>query len=132
MITLYEIFGILILHWFADFILQTEEQSKMKSKDISYLIGHTLTYSFVMFFGIMCIVSLNNIYTEENVFTYIFYMFLFGTTTFFFHTLTDYFTSKWTAKLWKQNKVHTFFVVIGFDQFLHYLQLFLTYKILFL
>jgi hypothetical protein len=54
----------------------------------------------------------------------------FGFITFIFHTITDYFTSRLNSKLWKKGDVHNFFVSIGFDQVLHYVQLFLTYKLL--
>ncbi len=47
------------------------------------------------------------------------------------HTITDYFTSRLNSKLWAGGKVHYFFVSVGFDQVLHYGQLFLTYHYLF-
>ena len=50
--------------------------------------------------------------------------------TFICHTVTDYFTSRLNSKLWAKGDVHNFFVSVGFDQVLHYAQLFLTYKIL--
>jgi len=34
------------------------------------------------------------------------------------------------AKLWAKGDVHNFFVSIGFDQVLHYIQLFITFKYL--
>jgi hypothetical protein len=55
---------------------------------------------------------------------------LFPIITFIAHTITDYFTSRLNAKLWAKGNVHNFFVSIGFDQYLHYLQLFITYSLL--
>jgi len=55
---------------------------------------------------------------------------LFFLITFVAHTITDYFTSRLNSKLWAEGKVHWFFVSIGFDQILHYIQLFSTYQIL--
>ena len=78
---------------------------------------------------------------------------IFAGITFICHTITDYFTSRLNSKLWAkatywgsdemkrlypidcpENKhgkyVHNFFVSIGFDQVLHYIQLFLTYSLL--
>lgn len=50
--------------------------------------------------------------------------------TFIAHTITDYFTSRLNSKLWSEGKVHNFFVSVGFDQVLHYVQLFTTYYLL--
>jgi hypothetical protein len=56
--------------------------------------------------------------------------FLFVLITFIAHTITDYFTSRLNSKLWQQGKVHNFFISVGFDQVLHYIQLFTTYYLL--
>jgi len=47
---LLEVFSILIIHWFADFVLQTDEQAKGKSKNFNDLLSHTFTYSFHLFY----------------------------------------------------------------------------------
>jgi hypothetical protein len=54
----------------------------------------------------------------------------FSTLTFIFHWSTDYVTSRLNSKLWAKGDVHNFFVSVGFDQVLHYAQLFLTYYLL--
>ena len=58
-------------------------------------------------------------------------LFLFIPITFVCHWLTDYFTSKVNTGLAieakRTTKWHDFFVNVGFDQLLHYIQLFLTY-----
>lgn len=115
---LYEILGILFVHWFADFVLQTDSQAKGKSKEWGPLLAHTINYSFVWLF-LVFIFSFTNFYDIRII--------LFPIITFFCHTITDYITSRENAKLWEKNKVHDFFVCIGFDQWLHYVQLFLTY-----
>jgi hypothetical protein len=43
------------------------------------------------------------------------------------HWLTDWITSRASSALWKDGKVHDFFVVIGADQLIHYLTLFGTF-----
>jgi len=58
---------------------------------------------------------------------YVIYSLLFMGITFICHTATDYFTSRVNAKLWEKGQVHNFFVSIGFDQYLHYIQLFVTF-----
>ena len=47
MLSLTEIFTILIVHFVADFIFQTDKQAKGKSKNWSDLLGHTSIYSLV-------------------------------------------------------------------------------------
>lgn len=114
---LVEIFSIIIIHWIADFVLQTDEQAKGKSKQWLPLLSHTVTYSVVFFVGITFFISSIN-------------AILFMLITFVAHTITDYFTSRLNSKLWAEGKVHNFFVSIGFDQVLHYIQLFTTYYLL--
>lgn len=122
---------LLFIHWVADFVLQTDKQEKNKSKNNKALISHTLNYSLVwLLLGIFWSIS-------SNIFTNFKYLFppggvlLFTGITFILHTITDYFTSRINARLWKEGKVHLFFVSIGFDQFLHFVQLFLTYRYIF-
>jgi len=118
---LYEILGILLIHWFADFVLQTDKQAKGKSKNWTDLLSHTTNYSLVWLIisiGYCCI-----LHTPPIVL-------LFAPITFICHTVTDYYTSRINSQLWEKNKVHDFFVCIGFDQWLHYAQLFITYWLL--
>jgi hypothetical protein len=58
------------------------------------------------------------------------FSFYFWLITFVCHTITDYFTSRLNSRLWAKGDVHNFFVSIGFDQVLHYVQLFTTYYLL--
>ena len=48
--------------------------------------------------------------------------------TFITHWLTDYTTSRYTTKLYLAKKEKEFFNVIGFDQWIHAVTLFLTYN----
>ncbi len=52
--------------------------------------------------------------------------------TFATHWITDYFTSRWTSKLYAKGDIHNFFVVVGLDQFIHYTTLLGTYFLLYL
>jgi hypothetical protein len=128
MIHLYEILAILFIHWFGDFVLQTDKQAKGKSENLKDLLSHTMDYSLVWFVaGVFYY-----IYGQYNPIFHIPYKTVtaFVLITFFCHTITDYFTSKLNSRLWKEGKVHNFFVSVGFDQWLHYAQLFITYYIL--
>lgn len=135
---LVEIFSIIIIHWIADFVLQTDKQAKGESKNWNDLLKHTITYSFCWLIPMGILLGKNP--PNGGIFILI---------TFICHTITDYFTSRLNSKLyqkiefWKQpyleyvNKeyrqqkigfyTHNFFVSIGFDQVLHYIQLFTTY-----
>jgi Protein of unknown function (DUF3307) len=117
MLTLHEIFIILIVHWIADFILQTDADAKGKSTSFKHLLSHTSTYWLVW---ISVAISLSG-FIDLKI------GILFSIITFFAHTITDYFTSKWVKKSFDKQDFHNGFVKIGFDQLLHYGQLFLTY-----
>lgn len=133
---------ILTLHWIGDFVLQTQWQAENKSKNIEALVNHTFTYSTVWLLPAA-------IWFAD---IHVYYPAIFVAITFISHTITDYFTSKLNSKLWDKAQfwnnveniekyghyakqehsyyVHYFFVSIGFDQLLHYTQLFLTYWLL--
>lgn len=114
---LIEIFTILIIHYIADFVMQTDWQAKNKSSNNEALLSHTLNYTAWM--------------TVLGMFMFLDYrMFMFGIITFVCHTITDYWTSRLNSKLWKEGRVHWFFVSVGGDQMLHYIQLFTTYWLL--
>jgi Na+/citrate or Na+/malate symporter len=53
-------FIIIVIHWIADFILQSYQQAKNKSKNFISLISHTITYSLFMGVGFV-LLTLNNI-----------------------------------------------------------------------
>lgn len=125
--TLIEIFIILIVHWIADFWLQTDKQAKGKSKNWRDLLSHTGNYSLVWFLIVLLFGIFNKNQTTEY---YVYSTILFVLITFICHTITDYFTSRLNSKLWQKGEVHYFFVAIGGDQILHYIQLFLTYQLL--
>ena len=106
----YAIMYIMLVHWVADFVMQTAEMVKGKSSSNRWLLAHTSTYTIVM-----AVLTLNPIYALVN-----------GV----LHTVVDYITSRWSSKLWVKGDVHNFFVVIGLDQLIHVVTLIATYKLL--
>lgn len=104
---------ILFIHWLSDFVLQTDYQARNKSKRLKALITHTALYSLAW-------ISLWPLLGK--------YTFYFIGITFIAHTFTDFFTSKLNAKLRSDNNERKFFISLGFDQFLHHVQLILTYN----
>jgi membrane-bound metal-dependent hydrolase YbcI (DUF457 family) len=141
------ILGIIITHFIADFICQTEKQAQRKSSSCKYLLGHTITYTMVwLVVGLVYVFSNLDVYNNWALSKFL-------AITFIAHTVTDYFTSRLSKKnlpesynvllrenpkedvklFWhypKGQRFYNFFVVVGGDQVLHYIQLFLTYYLL--
>jgi hypothetical protein len=115
MISFHIILFILVVHWLADFCLQTNDQALMKSTDMNQLSWHVLTYSAVWL--LMAYVLFGDWWKAGS-----FAMITCGA-----HWLTDFATSRVSKKYWERKELHDGFVIVGFDQILHYLQLFLTF-----
>jgi hypothetical protein len=97
---------ILFAHWVADFICQTHWMATNKSKDWNALYQHVAVYSIVMTIALAWMLP-----QLWGIFFVI---------TFIMHFITDAITSRITAWLWAKGDVHNFFVVVGFDQLIHY------------
>lgn len=110
---------IVFWHWVADFVGQPEWMKRDKSSSIGALTGHVGIYSAFWLFP-SCLWAC--MYGTQ--------MLWFAPITFVCHWITDYFTSRLNKRLWDNDKVNAFFISIGFDQFLHYTQLFLTFMLL--
>lgn len=100
------ILAIVWIHFVADFLLQNDKMAHSKSSSNKWLAIHVGIYSscFIVF-GSVAYVLVN----------------------FVLHFMTDYVSSRLTTKLYRANKNHWFFVVIGADQALHLTALFTTY-----
>jgi hypothetical protein len=111
------IMSVIVLHWLADFVLQTDWQAKNKSSNNIALIQHVGTYtSVIAIFAIyMFPITLALGWIVIN-----------GV----LHFITDYFTSRLNTYLWSKGRVHDFFVSVGFDQVIHYFCLFGTLIVL--
>lgn len=120
-----EILSIIFIHWVADFVLQTDKQAKGKSKNWKDLLGHTLSYSLVWIVVGSLFKVTDIVNWQHGLLT------TFVLITFICHTITDYFTSRLNSYLWIRGDVHNFFVSVGFDQVLHYIQLFVCYQLIF-
>jgi hypothetical protein len=118
--TLQIIIGILIVHFIADFYYQTHEMAVNKSKSIKWLSYHILVYTLILFLG-------GFLYWNEQHIAVVYFTLINGTA----HWIIDFFTSKATKYLWKAKQLHNFYVVLGLDQLIHYLILFISYTLLF-
>lgn len=114
MVSLWIVLGILAVHWFANFVLQTDYQAKNKGRSWDALLSYTLTYMIVWAVPAMWVMGV-----RDGV--------IFCMITFVAHTITDYFTSKLSSKLRREGREYSLYMSIGFDQLLHYIQLLLTY-----
>lgn len=107
--TLSTILIIVWLHFFSDFILQSDRMGKGKSSSEWILFQHVFLYTLpFLFFG--------PVYALVN-----------GVA----HYVTDWISSRLTTYLWKREQRHWFFVTIGADQAIHMTTLFATYVYLF-
>jgi hypothetical protein len=130
-------FIIVVIHFIADFIFQAEQWATNKSKSNRALLLHTATYSFIWFFASSflfiqpCDLS-NWAYAKVDIIK----MLEFAAITFVAHTITDYLTSRVVSQKFANNEYGSpipnlgAFTIIGFDQVLHYGQLFGTYYLL--
>ena len=91
------IYLILLVHWFADFVLQTRKQATNKSTSNYWLGKHVAAYT-------ACLMPFGWKFALIN-----------GAA----HFWTDFFTSRATSRAWKAQNTHVFFAIIGWDQFLH-------------
>jgi hypothetical protein len=113
---------IIVVHFLADFALQTHEQAMGKGEGWNFynkwLYYHVSTYSLIWFIAIL---ALTDSFKEAFIFTSI---------TYISHYITDWFTSRIGKPFWSKNDYHNGFVVVGFDQVLHYVQLYYTFKLI--
>jgi hypothetical protein len=109
---------VIAMHWVADFVLQTDWQAKNKSKDNFALLFHVITYTICIF---LCgIFFLTNELTAQNIKIWEAWALANGIV----HFAVDYVTSSINTYLWNKGRVHDFFVMVGFDQLIHYACLF--------
>lgn len=122
------IFSIIIIHIVVDFWLQTEYQGLNKSKNNEALFDHVFNYSLI--WGIPVIFLAPN---NWHTFQYVILSVTFVIITFICHFTTDYITSRITSNRYQKQHfygINGFWFWISLDQFLHYFQLFLTFKLL--
>jgi hypothetical protein len=111
---IWQFLALLATHWVADFVLQTHWQAQNKSKNNVALFRHVLIYTAII--GV----------SAGLMFGPGIEWFLFVWLNFVLHFATDYYTSRWSSKLYAKQDWHNFFVVIGLDQLIHQVTLALT------
>jgi len=117
------IFIILIVHYIADFIMQTEIMASKKSENIYWLGTHCFIYGVGIFF----LLFLCNILSFIVISSY-FYLFLFALGNAIFHFLIDFTTSKIETYFYLKKMNRAFFNVIGIDQLAHVIILLISFN----
>lgn len=105
----------LFSHWISDWVCQTRWMGEYKSREILPLITHTGLYT------LLWIIPTNIVMNGPKA------IILFLIITFITHTIIDYITSREEVKALKEKKMYKCLTILGFDQFLHMVQLFATY-----
>lgn len=103
---------IIVAHWIGDYLLQTTAMATEKSYRLKWLGLHVLTYTTTLL-----AVSL-------LLFPWKFAL-LFAVLNGLLHGSVDFFTSRLSRKY--QHRPRIFYPILGFDQMLHMLTLYLTY-----
>lgn len=98
----------LIAHFIGDFVLQRNIWAKNKSSSNIALSKHVAVYTLTL--ALPCVILFG---LQAG--------FLLAVFNGAMHWFIDYVTSRQTKRLWNLQRVHDFFVVVGFDQLLHYL-----------
>lgn len=105
MIDLQTLLILVWLHFFADFILQTDKIAIAKSSDNKALLLHVTIYTLpFLWFG-----------------------WEFAAITWLAHFATDFVSSRVASWFYKRDQRHWFFVTIGVDQALHMTALFAAF-----
>jgi hypothetical protein len=125
------ILQILFAHWISDFVLQSGWMATNKSKNWLALGSHVVVYTasmgfLMLIFGSIVAAAFSTTISGAIMIitplAFVKWIALNGA----LHFITDAITSRITARLWKKNDMHNFFVVVGFDQFIHYSCLIIT------
>ncbi len=109
---------ILATHFIADFLLQSDWMALNKSHDNLALFSHVVVYSIVTMFLIDTVTENKQLLSGWIALNFV------------LHFAQDWVTSRLNAYLWIKEQRHWFFVSIGFDQLLHYVALFVSYKLI--
>lgn len=109
----------LATHWVGDFVLQTNWLAANKCKSNAALSQHVLIYT--------CCLAATSVIVRGP--TPAWMAFTIGNAV--LHFATDYFTSRWSSRLYARKDWRKFFVLIGFDQLIHQITLGVTMSLAF-
>ena len=112
---------ILIVHFLADFAMQTHDQATNKGEGKSFfnkwLFYHVGVYTSI-WSAVYLVLPQNDVWNDISIYSQLFlFVILVGVP----HYITDWITSRIGKPFWKNQDFHNGFVVVGFDQVIHYL-----------
>jgi NhaP-type Na+/H+ or K+/H+ antiporter len=113
---------LLLVHYIADFIVQSQKSAENKSHSFRALWEHIFSYYAFSLVSI-CLPALLISPTNTLNIGLIYYVACVSV----LHMITDFFTSKFNAKMYKSKKTKLFWVGIGGDQLLHQIQIIYFY-----
>lgn len=131
-LVVFSVLFVIVNHWVADFLLQTEDMATKKSTSGYWLFQHVKMYTVGMTPSAILVWILSGSFIAGI---------LWLATNSVLHYFTDKYTSRWTSKLYALKQFYTpnkyfkffnfpaFFSVIGLDQVIHYTCLFVTFSI---
>ena len=93
-------------HFVADFVAQTDSMAKNKSKSWPHLAWHVVVYST---FFLVLLFDFSPAVVSQYILV-----------NFWLHFITDAISSRISSRMHEEKRIHAFFVVVGFDQFVHY------------
>lgn len=105
---------VMLIHWVADFLCQSRWMAENKSSNLGALSAHVGTYTAVL--GICCLPLLGIVPGIA-----------FALANGVLHFVVDFITSRITSYFYKQQNMHAFFATVGFDQYLHFVCLWVTF-----
>lgn len=111
MTPLWSFVALLIVHWSADFVLQSRWMGRNKSSRLDALAAHVAVYTMALAVGAALIFRID----VENRWTLLAFVLTNGIA----HFATDFVSSRITSALWKAKREYAFFTAIGFDQLVH-------------
>lgn len=113
---LFAFMGVLVVHFIADFVLQSNWMAQNKSHDAKALCAHCAVY-------LLCLLACAPFLAKYLAIQFTPAAALWALFNMVAHLLTDLVTSRINKRLWNAKRVHGFFVGIGADQLIHALTL---------
>ena len=112
---------LMFIHWIGDYVFQTGDMARYKSKSFYWLTIHVLAYTSALVLGSLILYFVLDI-KLVNVSVFILVNAV-------LHWLTDSITSRLAAKF-KEKSDKLYYCTLGFDQFIHAACLISTYEYL--